>query len=171
MTQITLGDLTVADISHVATVAATGDGPADIFEAARALSQRVLGHQLFTIMAVNMEQMQVRRQYSSNPDAYPVGGWKEKRDTEWGHHVLEQGRPFVGRSAKDIRLAFDDSDLILSLGLESVLNVPIRLYGRTVGTMNLLHRADYYQQDHIEAGRLLAGQLVTPLVYRMSGDN
>jgi GAF domain-containing protein len=114
-------------------------------------------------MAFDAHAMRVQRLYSSNPDAYPVGGVKDKRDTQWGRHVLEQGRAFIGENADDIRTNFSEHALILGLGLESVLNVPIRLLGRTIGTMNLLHRASYYSQAHLTRGFFLAGLLAGPL--------
>lgn len=155
--------ISIADLSSIAAIAAEADSAESVFAALDTLAASAIGHKLFTVMALNVEAMQVRRVYSSNPDAYPVGGWKDKRDTEWGRHVLEQGRPYIGRDADDIRAVFDDSDLILGLGLESVLNIPVRLLGRTVGTMNLLHRADYFLPGDVETGVLLAGQLAGPL--------
>ena len=66
-------------------------------------------------------------------------------------------------NAEDIRSNFSDHELILGLGLESVMNVPVRILGRTIGTMNLLHHADYYDVADLECGYFLAGQLVGPL--------
>lgn len=155
--------ISITDLAAITSLTAEAADAKEVFAAIEALADRVIGHKLFTIMALNTEKMQVRRLYSSNPDAYPVGGWKEKRDTEWGRQVLEEGRPYIGYSADDIRTVFDDSDLILSLELESVLNMPVRLFGQTIGTMNLLHRADYFQSSDVDTGALLAGHLVGAL--------
>lgn len=128
---------------------ADGRDPMDVFAAAEKAAQAAIGHRLFTIMAFHADSVEVERLYSSNEGAYPPGGRKQKRDTAWGRQVLDQGEPFIGRSAEDIRAHFNDHELIIGLGLEAVLNMPIRHGGRTLGTVNLLHRADYYTEDHL----------------------
>lgn len=153
----------LSDLSDIVKTVAEVNDIETIFSAVADTANAVIGHRLFTIMAFDANAMQVERLYSTNPDAYPVGGVKDKPDTEWGRHVLKQGRPFIGENAHDIRANFGDHALILGLRLESVLNVPIRLLGKTIGTMNLLHRASYYSQKHLTCGFFLAGQLVGPL--------
>lgn len=132
--------------------------------AAAAAAGDTLGHRLFTVMRCDLDAMTVQRVWSSNPSAYPPGGIKKKRQSAWGDQVLLQGRPLIGHSADDIRAHFADHELIIGLGLESVLNMPIRCAGRTVGTMNLLHEADHYDDDHLEAARVLAALLAGPLL-------
>ena len=46
------------------------------------------GHCLFSVNAFRAQTMEVERLYSSNPQAYPVGGRKLKRDTGWSRKVL-----------------------------------------------------------------------------------
>jgi hypothetical protein len=64
--------------------------------------------------------------------------------------------PYIGRSYEDIREVFFDHELIRSLGCESVLNVPVRWNGRSLGTLNLLHRAGWYREADIPAARMFA---------------
>lgn len=155
--------LTVSELSRLVKTVAEAENFDTVFSAVAETADTLIGHQLFTVMAFDADSMEVERLYSSNPEAYPPGGRKLKRDTAWGRQVLEQGRPYIGRNAEDIRSNFTDHELILVLGLESVLNVPMRVLGRTIGTMNLLHRADYYDVADLECGYFLAGQLVGPL--------
>lgn len=157
-----------AGLSDLVNTVAEASGLDEIFAAVADMANTYIGHKLFTIMAFDAETMQVQRLYSSNLDAYPLGGAKGKRDTEWGRHVLEEGRPFIGRTAEDIRSNFNDHEVIFGLGLESVLNVPVRICGRTIGTMNLLHQSEYYDMADSECGFLLAGQLVGPLCFEVS---
>ena len=157
---------TLSDLSALVNAVAEAKGPDAIFAIIADAANTFIGHRLFTVMAFNAEAMQVQRLYSSDPEAYPPGGRKDKRDTPWGRHVLEEGHPFIGGNADDIRANFDDHATILGLGLESVLNVPVRLYGRTIGTMNLLHERKYYDTADLECGYFLAGQLVGPLCVR-----
>ena len=143
-----------------AAVEAERDLP-EIFKAAEQAARDAIGHRLFTIMAFHADSVEVERLYSSNEDAYPTGGRKQKRDTAWGRQVLDRAEPIIGTSAEDIRANFNDHEVIIGLGLESVLNMPIRQNGRTLGTVNLLHESGYYTPDHLaparEIARLLAG--------------
>jgi len=61
------------------------------------------------------------------------------------------------------RASFNDHEVILGLGLQSVLNMPVRSAGITLGTMNLLHECDYYSDQDLEIASLLATMLVGPL--------
>ncbi len=131
--------------------------------AIEAATKKFIGHRLFTVMAFDGAAMRVQRLYSSDPEAYPTGGSKEKRDTAWGRHVLEDGKPFIGRDAEAIRANFDDHELIIGLGLESILNMPVKSGGRVVGTMNLLHRAGYYDPGDIDRAAALADLLSAAL--------
>jgi len=152
---------TLAALDRLATALAQVTDQRAFFDTVAATANTVIGHQLFTVMAFDEPAMQVERLYSNRPDAYPDGGRKKKRDTAWGQQVLEQGRPFIGSNANDIRAHFNDHELILSLGLESVLNMPIRIADQTIGTMNLLHRANFYSKADISAAQLIAG-LIAP---------
>lgn len=137
---------------------------ADVADQANAL----IGHRLFTVMAFDSESRQVRRIFSSQPTVYPPGGIKSKGDSPWANQVLDQGRPLIGVNSDDIRRHFSDHELIAKLGLASVLNMPVRVAGRTIGTMNLLHEAGFYESSHLELGRVLASLLSAPLLLHPS---
>jgi len=151
---------TLAGLAATVTEAAT---PVAAFAAADRAACTLIGRALFTVMAFDAPAMEVQRVYSSNPDAYPPGGRKRKRDTPWGRHVLERGLPFRGAGPEDIRAHFDDHALILRLGLESVMNVPVRVCGETIGTMNLLRAAARFTERDLAAAQVLAGLLAGPL--------
>jgi GAF domain-containing protein len=148
------------DVEALLRVIAGPHAPGDTYARVEALAGRVLGHRLFTLMVLDEASGEVERVHSSRPEHYPVGGRKPKRGTPWGAIVLDRGEPFIGRTADDIRQAFDDHPLILGLGLESVLNVPVRFQGRAIGTMNLLHQAGWYDEADVPMAQLLAGFLV-----------
>ena len=78
--------------------------------------------------------------------------------------VYETGEPWIGRDAEDIRWAFPDHALILSLGCESAMNLPVRWQGRTLGTLNLLHRAGWYDEADAATGRIFAALAVPALL-------
>ena len=99
---------------------------------------------------------QSERFYTNMPAEYPVGGRKPVTDSAWMQTIIGRGEPYIGRTRDDIREVFYDYELIWSLGCESVLNMPVRWRGQTMGTLNLLHRAGFYDESHIEAVQLAA---------------
>ena len=133
------------------------DRPPRIFRAVEALTGAVIGHRLFTIMRHDPERGEVERLHSSMPSVYPVGGRKKKKDTAWSAHVLRDMRVFRANDPDGIRAAFDDHATIASLGLGAVLNIPVVLAARCVGTMNLLHEAGWYTEQDEVTGLLLGG--------------
>ena len=159
--------------SHIQMLSGVARAHADIlqpqatFEAIDRASAAVIGHRLFTILVHHRAARESERIYSNMPQAYPVQGRKPVTGSPWMQQVMEQGRPYIGRNADDIREVFFDHELILSLGCESVLNIPLRWRGQTVGTLNLLHRADWYRPDHIELATVFA-QLALPAVMALS---
>lgn len=150
-------DTMLAGLSKLATAQAEVKDRTELLDVAASTAGTIIGHKLFTVMAFHESAMEVERLFSNQPDAYPTGGRKKKRDSEWGRQVLERGKPYIGRSADDIRKHFNDHRVILKLGLESILNMPIRIGGKTVGTINLLHEADYYSEQDIASAQLIAG--------------
>lgn len=156
-------DPTLQALAEFAGKVADADDPETAFRAADAAAKTLIGHRLFTVMAFHAETMEVERCYSSAPASYPAGGRKQKRDTAWGSLVLEEGRPYIGRNADDIRRHFNDHDVILDLGLGAVLNVPVKSLGRTIGTMNLLDVAGHYDAHHVELATVIALGLVGAL--------
>ena len=63
-----------------------------------------------------------------------------------------------------MRKAFFDHELIFSLGITAILNVPIRHGGRRLGTINLCGEEGMYGQAEIARGKILAGLLVPALL-------
>ncbi|MBE7638389.1 GAF domain-containing protein [Sneathiella sp. P13V-1] len=120
------------------------------WDLARDIVEELIGARLFTVLINKEDKGLVSRVYSSDPETYPVGGSKKMEETPWGQLLLQDGIPFIANSSDDIKWAFPDHELIFSLGLGSALNVPMRLFGRTVGTLNLLHRYDFYTQEHVK---------------------
>ncbi len=142
--------------------------PQPLYRAVDAALNQSVGHRLFTMMVLARDGVKVRRVYSSRPDVYPVGGFKTHRQTPWGRHVLGEGKPYVGRNADDIRWGFADAELIFSLGCESILNVPVKWDGRVLGTLNLLERAGFYEERHLERVRPFAALLVPAFQFEIA---
>jgi hypothetical protein len=156
-------------LAAVAAAQAAPGQPAPLFAALDAAMGQAIGHLLFTVLVLHPGADQSQRYYSNMPQAYPVGGRKPVNRTHWFRTVVEEGRPFIGRSYEDIRELFFDHELIRSLGCESVLNVPVRWNGRGLGTLNLLHRAGWYTDADIPSARMFAA-LAAPGLLRAIAD-
>ena len=65
---------------------------------------------------------------------------------------------------------FDQSvELIFSLGITAIMNVPVRHAGRRLGTLNFCGEEGMYGEREMQIGRVLAGLLV-PSLLRPSSD-
>jgi hypothetical protein len=147
-------------------VAATGQ-PDTAFAALDRAMGAAIGHKLFTILLFHPASGESERFYTNQPAAYPVGGRKPLNETFWSRQVLGEFRPYIGRNYDDIRAVFFDHELIRSLGCESIINLPVVYDGKPLGTINLLHEAGWYGEQHIPLGRVFA-QLAAPVMLRLS---
>ena len=158
------------DVWHlIAGLARTVANSADenvVWVHADAVFGAIIGHQLFTVLGCDEQAATVTRLYSNRPSEYPLGGTKPMRATPWGDQVLKRGQVFIAKDAADIEWAFPDHALIASMGLASAINLPIRVAGTTLGTVNLLHVAGFYHHSHVEVGTILAALLAPVLLKR-----
>jgi GAF domain-containing protein len=159
-------ELRTEDLSLLVEALRVPDQPLSICRALEKLSGEVIGHQLFTVMRFDSDRSEVQRIYSNLPSAYPAGGRKQKKATAWANQVLGEMKVFRGADPADIRLAFDDHQAILGLGLGSVLNIPVVFEGRCQGTMNLLHQTGWYRPEDERIGLLLGTFLIPVLLKR-----
>jgi hypothetical protein len=118
-------------------------------------AQRRFGWKLFTAMRC-LPSGEVERVHTSNPDAYPLAGRKPRRDTPWSRQVLVRGEPYYANEPAGIRVAFEDADKILGLGLGAVINVPVKDGERVLGTLNFLREAGGYSPNKVEVAMKLA---------------
>ena len=143
--------------------------PAPLYRAIEKAMAELIGFKLFTILVATPEGDRVRRTYTNNAQAYPVGGFKPMATSPWGDMVIRGKRPYIGRNAEDIRWAFFDHELIASLGLASVLNTPIVWNDRCIGTMNLLDAAEHFVPAHAAIARNFAQLLVPAMMLEGRG--
>ncbi|HEY8708076.1 MAG TPA: GAF domain-containing protein [Burkholderiaceae bacterium] len=101
-------------------------------------------------------EVRLRRIWTSQPDAYPVGGGKTKTRTPWTRQLLEQGQVFVGEGDEALTQVFDDQARIASLNLHSVVNVPLLRDGRCIATFNVLGSRPAWTAGEVAAIRMLA---------------
>lgn len=159
-----------AKAADVASACAAAPFSADrLCKAVDEFARPTMRHTLCTVNRFDAQAMRLTRLYSSNPDAYPAGGTKDKRGTEWGRHVLLERQTFVGEGAHAIRAAFDDHAAIAQLRLQSVVNVPVVFEQRCLGTLNLLMEAPTVSPAQVDFAQLL-GLLLLPAFLGVRGD-
>jgi hypothetical protein len=155
----------IADLDALCAAHEKIDQPEATFRALDAALATEVGHILFTVLLHHPKLRQSERRYTNQPVAYPIGGRKPVTDTPWMDQVIRRGEPYIGRTREDIAANFYDHELIASLGCDSILNMPVRWRGETLGTLNLLHRAGWYNERHIPIVRRLAQFAVPALLF------
>lgn len=153
-------------LQRVAEGLAAPGQPGMGFTALDAALAASVGHRMFTVLVLDEARGVSRRFYSSNPGAYPVSGEKPiRRDSEFYRQVVEQGAPRICHDRADIERAFPDHALILSLGCEGAVNVPVRWNGRTLGALNLLDQAGHYTAVQMPVLGVFAALAVAPVLH------
>lgn len=128
---------------------------AAVWEALHDFSSAVVGHRLFTVMTVDMEEGLARRVYTNHPREYPISGSKPIHRDRWFDIVHGEKRCFVANTIADISKVFPDFELIASLGCGSVINLPVVLRGELVATVNMLDAALHYTPARVAAAEAL----------------
>jgi GAF domain-containing protein len=159
-----MNELNTTDFLFLGDALASAKQPADVYKAAEMVLARRLGFGLFTMLVRTPDGEQVRRVYTTNPQAYPLEGSKRMGPTPWGDLVLKNQQCYVSDNAEGIRWAFPDHELIASLGLASVINVPLVVMGQVLGTINLLDVAGRYHDDDVALVRSVAPFMVAPFL-------
>jgi hypothetical protein len=132
---------------------------AAVWQALREYSLAVAGHQLFTVMTVDMEAGLARRAFSDHPAEYPASGTKPIHRDAWFDIVHGQRRSFIANTIEEIATVFPDHELIASLGCGSVWNLPVVLKGDLVATINMLDAPHHYAPELVAVAQ---AQLAIP---------
>ncbi len=108
------------------------------------------GYRLFTVSHILPGREEVERIFTSMPGPYPIAGSKPMDGSDWTSQMA-RGECFVANQPQDFGAHFGDMSTILSLGLGSVINVPVFDGARQLGTLNLLDQPDAYRADVLGA--------------------
>lgn len=157
-------------LPHLLAVARAMRSPASPEAALTALDAAMgatIGHKLFTCLLHHPAARESERRYTNQPAAYPVGGRKPVPDSAWARRLFVEREPYIGYTADDIREVFFDHALITSLGCASVLNVPVVQDGRTLGVLNLLHEARWYDEADAPLAQVFAA-LAAPAFLKLA---
>jgi hypothetical protein len=144
-----------ATLQSFETSIATGTAPDAPWVALQDLTRAVIGAKLFTIMTVDMHAGLARREYTSDPLAYPVSGTKPVHYDDWFDRIANQRQPFIANTIADIAKVFPDHETIWSLGCGSVINIPVFVGGKLLGTVNCLDVEHHYSEERVEHSKLL----------------
>jgi len=156
-------DLSIEDVAQLIALAGTSADPGPLYRAVQRIAAETIGWRLFTILRHVEADQAVERLHSSDVEAYPVGGRKPLAKIGASHAALEKGEAVLAATKEDVQRAFFDHELIFSLGITAILNVPIRHAGRHLGTLNLCGEEGMYGAADIARAKVLAGLLVPVL--------
>jgi hypothetical protein len=160
-------ELLIEDVGRLLALAALSVDPQPVYRALQQIAAETIGWRLFTILRYVPEHQAVERLHSSDASAYPVGGRKPLGRIRASHAAMDRGEVFLAATPDEVREAFFDHELIFSLGITAILNVPIRHAGRHLGTVNLCGEEGMYGAREIACGKVLAG-LIAPVLLAMA---
>jgi len=152
-------------LQTVATAVAKESQPEKIFSIIDQCLNKMIGHRLFTILILDLDSDSCQRCYSSQPDLYPIGGKKKiNRSDDFFHELVIKKKPRLCYNYEDIKVAFYDHELIYSLGCESAINYPIQVEGKIIGSLNILHKSEWYSADDFNILKLYSIFLIPSLL-------
>jgi hypothetical protein len=132
--------------------------PLDTGKALRQLADALIGTKLFTLTAIEMPLMQVRRVYSSHPEVYPVLGTKPIVLDDWFESMRTERRISAINTAAGMEGNFPDLELIRTLGCDASISVPVMVGNELIGTINMLDAEGRYGEQAVEK----ASDLIIP---------
>lgn len=112
--------------------------------------QQEVGAKLVTLMWLDFATGRARRIYTNRPDLYPTDDSKPISQNPWHEHVIVNQNTFVANSLDEMDEQFADKEFFSAHGCSSVLNMPIIIDGRTVGSLNLLHEDNHFTPERIK---------------------
>ena len=161
-------DLTLDDVRAVMALQAE-KGERETCKAVERLAHETCGWRLLTILKYVEKDAVVERISSSDEKAYPLGGRKPLDKITASHGAMEHGGIFLAGTKAQVKEAFFDHELIFSLGITAIMNVPIRHAGRRLGTLNFCGEEGNYSEREMQIGRVLSGLLVPTLIKAVDG--
>lgn len=156
--------LTAEDVAAVMAIAAEAHAPLPVLRAVDELAQRTLRCRQLSIFRYIDATAEVERIYSTSPDSHPIGGRKRIADYPHNQAVLARGEIYIARDRDAVALTYKDPDRIFSLGVTSIMNVPVRHGGRNLGALNLFGEAGRYDEACYATAGTVAGLLVPTLL-------
>jgi GAF domain-containing protein len=126
----------------------------------------VFAHTHLTINRYDAATDETARVYSSAPAIYPLAGRKRRKTNGWSEQVIDRGEIHLAADHAAVVRTFDDHAGITALGCASVLNVPVRFDGRTLGVLNLMGPAGRFEGCDRTIALAFAGLMIPVLSTR-----
>jgi GAF domain-containing protein len=155
---------TLQMVVNVQRAWAAPNQPSATLEAAGDAFAQTVGYRLYTVTQMLSGGLEVERIYSTNVAVYPVGCRKPMLPNAHTQRVRGEMQPFLAKTPAEFAPLFPDHETITSLGLGSVMNLPVVFNGVLLGTVNLLDSEGAYHEQHVEQAMLIARQLVPALL-------
>lgn len=127
----------------------------------------LVAFRLLTIL--RLEGSKLYRIHTSDLVSYPTGGSKDIAQDQWLSSMLHGGVPVISDNAEQVRERFFDHEAIFTLDCESVMNVPVVGVHGTMGSVNLLHHAGWFTQEHALFVRPFVSLLATAWARSLRG--
>ncbi len=126
-----------------------------VFRAIHRIADARMDVNVFSASVCFVETMELERVYSSRPDVYGIGLRKSKRETRWARQVLVERQVFVGEGPLEMAAAFDDQERMASVGIRSIVNVPVVVGDRCLGVLNFGRKVERVLSAHVVLARFL----------------
>jgi len=153
-----MSDPLLAELTAFSHALAQGEGqPRAAYAAMHKLTDAVLGAKLFTILLIDQDAGVMRRLYSSDHVIYPEGGVDPIGDTIWERTIIGEKKPLVNWDYEELKTLLPEHATLRALGLGAMLNLPIVVGGKTIGTLNILHEDGRYTPE-----RLIEAEAIKP---------
>jgi hypothetical protein len=157
----------IDDIASVIALTQTATDPQQVYKQVENIAAETCGWILLTTLKYVESENSVERLHSSDPVSHAIGGRKPLDKLGESHGNNSSDGLFHAATKADVRRAFYDHELILSLGIGSILNAPITHVGNRLGTLNFCGTENMYGPAEIQAARILAGLLVPTLLLEL----
>lgn len=161
-------DLTFDDVRAVMALAAEKP-ERETYKAVERLAKETCGWRLLTILKYDEKLGAVVRVSSSDEKSYAVGGSKPLDKISENQRIMDGGNVALAATKAEVKRLFFDHELIFSLGITAIMNVPIRHAGRRLGTLNFCGEEGMYGEREKQIGRVLAGLLAPALIKAVDG--
>ncbi len=146
--------LHAGEIALLATALAGVEARTDVLRAVERIAAARMQVTIFSASRCLPEAI-LQRIHSSRSDVYPVGARKSKRGTSWAEQVLRRRQVFIGEGPLEMAAAFDDQERMASVGIRSIINVPVVVGDRCLGVLNFARGAERVSSAEIVVARFL----------------
>ena len=120
----------------------------------------IIGHKLITFTVIDNKLNFCERIYSNNNKVYPILGQKKMPKNIWSEKVIKNKKHFLCKNKDQIKKIYFDYETIFSLGCGCIINLLVLFKGKPIGTINILHKENYYNSMDLKKIDFLTHYLI-----------